>query len=112
MCDVTTTIDTSPSYRALNLGNAVAIMLYVVSKGRTRRGPLQSRMARKIFADGFYELAAASRMQPHKVRNLREEGKRIAAASGLSDRQLQMLSGVFRKATLRIGELQGLNSKT
>jgi len=112
MCDVTTTIDTSPSYRALNLGNAVAIMLYVVSRRRTRRGSLQSRIARKVFADRFYELAVASRLQPHKVRNLREGGKRIAAASGLSDKQLQMLSGVFRKATLRIGELQGPDSKT
>jgi TrmH family RNA methyltransferase len=112
MCDVTTTIDTSPSYRALNLGHAVAIMLYAVSRGRRRRPPAQGRVARQIFADRFYELALASRLQPHKVRNLREEGKRIAATSGLSDRQLQMLGGVFKKAATRIAELQGLDSKT
>jgi len=112
MCDVTTTIDTSRSYRALNLGHAVAIMLYVVSRGRARRGPEQSRKARRVFADRFYDLAVASRLQPHKVRNLREAGKRIAATSSLTDRQLQMLSGVFKKATLRIDELQALDSKT
>jgi len=112
MCDVTTTIDTSPSYRALNLGHAVAIMLYVVSRGHGRRGPVQSRTARRVFANRLYELAVASRLQPHKVRNLKETGKRIAATSNLSDRQLQMLSGVLRKAALRIDELQALDSKT
>jgi len=112
MCDVTTTIDTSPSYRALNLGNAVAIMLYVISRGHARGGHPQSQTARRVFADSFYRLAVASRLQPHKARNLREAVKRIAAGSGLTDRQLQMFSGVFRKATLRMGELQDLDSKT
>jgi TrmH family RNA methyltransferase len=112
MCDVTVTIDTFSPYRSLNLGHAVAIMLYIITRARGRRGPSQSRRARQVFADNFYELAVASRLQPHKVRNLREAGKRMAATSSLSDRQLQMLSGVFKKATLRISELQGLDSKT
>ncbi len=112
MCDVTTTIDTVPSYRALNLGHAVAILLYVVSREGGRKAPSQSRTARLVFAESFYELAVASRLQPHKVKNLREAGKRMAVASNLSDRQLQMMSGVFRKAVLKIGELQGLDSKT
>jgi tRNA/rRNA methyltransferase len=112
MCDVTTTIDTSSSYRALNLGHAVAIMLYLVSRRSDRKFPYQSRRARLVFSESFYELAIASRLQPHKVRNLSEVGKRIAATSGLSDKQLQLLTGVFRKATLRIGELQDPVSKT
>ncbi len=112
MCDVTTTIDTSPAYRALNVGHAVAILLYTVNRARRRNDHLQSRRARQVFADSFYELALASRLQPHKLRNLREAGKRMAATSSLTDKQLQMLSGVFGKATLRISELQGLESKT
>lgn len=112
MCDVTTTIDTSSSYRALNLGHAVAIILYVVSRRHGRRGLPQSQRAREIFADRLYDLAVASMLQQHKVRNLREAGKRIAATSSLSDKQLQMMSGVFEKATRRIGELQSLDSKT
>lgn len=112
MCDVTTTIDTAPDYRALNLGHAVAIMLYAVSRAPARRGPSQTRRARLVFADRLHDLAVASQLQPHKVRNLREQGKRMAAGSGLSDRDLQMLSGVIAKAVLRIGELQGLDSKT
>jgi hypothetical protein len=87
-------------------------MLYVITRVQGRKGPLQSRKARQVFADNFYELAVASRLQPHKVRNLRETGKRMAVMSSLSDRQLQMLSGVFKKATLRISKLQDLDSKT
>jgi tRNA/rRNA methyltransferase len=112
VCDVTTTIDTVPSYRALNLGHAVAILLYVVSRGGERRGPSQTRKARQVFAESFYDLAVASRLQPHRTRSLLEVGKRIAVTSLLTDRQLQMMSGVFRKATLRIDGLQRLDSKT
>jgi tRNA/rRNA methyltransferase len=112
VCDVTTTIDTTQPYRALNLGHAVAILLYVISREGGSRALPQSRMARLIFAESFYELAVASRLQPHKVRNLREAGKRMIASSNLSDRQLQMMSGIFRKAVLRIDELQALDSKT
>lgn len=112
MCDITTTIDTAPSYRALNLGHAVAILLYVVSREGAGRGLMQSRRVREVFAERFYELAVASRLQPHKTRNLQQACRRMMAASNLSDNQLRMMSGVFRKATLEIEELQGLSSKT
>ncbi len=111
-CDVTATIDASPTYRTLNLAHAVAIVLYVASRGGAKSGPAHSRSARQVFSESFYDLAVASKLQPHKVRNLREAGKRMAATSNLSDRQLQMLSGVFRKAAQRIDELQGRDSKT
>jgi TrmH family RNA methyltransferase len=109
-CDVTTTIDTSSAYRALNLGHAVAIMLYLVSRRSRRSLPRQTRKARKIFSETFYDLASASCIQPHKMRNLKEAGKRVAASSGLTDKQLQLLSGVFRKAVMRIEELQVSNT--
>lgn len=112
LCDITTTIDTSPYYRALNLGHAVAIMLYLASRRESKRTRYQSRKARQLFSDSFYELAVASKLQPHKVKNLKEVGKRMAASSGLSDRQLQLLTGVFRRAVLRIGEFQDSDSKT
>ncbi len=112
VCDITTTIETAPSYRALNLGHAVAILLYVVSRKGTGKGPAQSRRARQVFTERFYELAVASRLQPHKTKNLQEACKRIVAASNLSDSQLQMMSGVFRKAVLEIEGPHGLRSKT
>ena len=64
-CDITLTIDTSPAYRALNIGHAVAIVLYVASRGGQGRGGSQGRMAREIFARSFYELAKASRLPRH-----------------------------------------------
>ena len=112
MCDLTTTIETTSSYRSLNLAHAMAIMLYLIARTPGRKAPAQSRRTRQVFADNFYELAIAARMQPHKVRNLREEGKRMAATSSLSDRQLLMLSGVFKRGALRIDELQDQDSKT
>ena len=98
MCDVTTTIDTTQAYRTLNLGHAVAIVLYLASRGERERGRVQSRKAREIFAESLYELAVASRMPPHRMKNLFEVGKRIATTSNLTDAQLNLMTGIFRKA--------------
>ena len=111
-CDVTLTIDASPAYRALNVGHAAAIVLYVASRGGRRRGGSQGRMAREIFARSFYELAEASRLPRHKTQNLFEAAKRIAALSGLTDVQLNLLSGVFRKAVTAMNEPYERGSKT
>ena len=98
MCDVTTTIDTTQVYRALNLGHAVAIVLYLVSRGERSKGGVQSRKAREIFADSLCELAVASRVSPHKVKKLYEASRRIISSSNLTDSQLNLMTGVFRKA--------------
>ncbi len=111
-CDVTATIDVSSHYRSLNLGHAVAIMLYLASRGAKDRRPVQGRRAREIFARSFFELAEASRLPHHKTRNLFEVGKRIAAGSEMTDPQLNLFSGVFRKAVATIGETQERGSKT
>ena len=111
-CDVTLTIDTAPAYRALNIGHAVAIVLYVASRGAGGRGGSQGRMAREIFARSFYELAESSRLPRHKTQNLFEVAKRIAASSGMTDVQLNLLSGVFRKAAVTLKEPHERGSKT
>ena len=98
MCDVTTTIDTSPAYRSLNIGHAAAIVLYLASRGARGKKAGQGRMAREVFAEGFYELAVASGLPKHKTRSLFEAAKRAASGSELTDVQLNMFSGVFRKA--------------
>ena len=112
MCDVTTTIDTPSGYRTLNLGHAVAIILYLASRGRRGKHGEQGRRAREVFAQSFYELAEASRMPKHKTKNLFEVGKRVAAASEMTDAQLNLLSGVFRKALTAMGAPQERGSKT
>jgi tRNA/rRNA methyltransferase len=111
MCDATTTIDTTPAYRALNIGHAAAIVLYLASRGGRGRPSAQSRKAREVFARSLFELGEASRAPKHRTGTLFDVGKRIAASSSLTDTQLHLLSGVFRKATVTIEELQSLDSK-
>jgi tRNA/rRNA methyltransferase len=111
MCDITVTIETAPAYRALNVGHAAAIALYLAYRGGGGRPTTQGRKAREVFARCLYELAETSRVPKHKTRNLQEVGKRIAAASKMTDAQLNLLSGVFRKAVLSM-ESQERGSKT
>ena len=111
-CDVTVTIDTAPAYRALNIGHAAAIILYLASRGGPGKQAGQGRRAREIFARNFYELAEAARLPEHKIQNLFEVGKRIAASSTLTDAQLNLFSGVFKRATATIGRPQDRGSKT
>jgi len=111
-CDVTLTVDTLPAYRALNIGHAAAIVLYVASRGGQGSKGSQGRVAREVFARSFYELAEASRLPAHKTQNLFEVAKRIAASSGITDAQLNLLSGVFRKAVATMDESQARGSKT
>lgn len=112
MCDATTTLGTSPGYRALNLGHAVAIMLYLAYNGGGGQRGKQTREAREVFAKNLMNLGSASRAPEHKVKHLFDVGKRIAASSELTDSQLNLISGVLRKAVQRIDSLQKGDSKT
>jgi tRNA/rRNA methyltransferase len=111
-CDVTTVISTGTPYRTLNVGHAVAIMLYLVSAPRRRARAVQSRSARDLFASSFYRLAVSARLPEHRVRNMQEVAKRIAASAALTDNQLQLMAGVFRRATSTRAGSQARDSKT
>jgi len=110
-CDVTVVLNTGSKYRTLNISHAAAIMLYVISRVDRPEVVWASRRARELFAESFSDLTIASRLPPHKVRNMNEIGRRIAVEARLSDRQLLLMSGVFRKAVGTI-EAQGRTSKT
>ena len=112
LCDVTTTIDVSSAYRSLNLGHAAAIILYLASRGGRSKRAVQGREAREVFAGNIYDLAVASRMPNHKTRNLFEAAKRAVATSELTDAQLNLFSGVFRRAVSATKVAQGRGSKT
>jgi tRNA/rRNA methyltransferase len=112
VCDVTTTIETAPGYKALNVGHAAAIILYMASRRGDGHRREQGRQAREIFAKSLYELAQASRVPQHKTRNLFEVGKRVAATSAMTDAQLNLLTGVFRKAVATMGAAHERGSKT
>ena len=111
MCDATTTIDTGQASGVLNIGHAVAIILYLASRGGRGRRKEQGRRAREVFAQSFSELAVAARLPKHKTRNLFEVGKRVAATSEMSDAQLNLLTGVFRKAVATLKDPQERGSK-
>ena len=112
VCDVTTTIETAPGYKALNVGHAAAIILYMASRRGDGHRREQGRQAREIFAKSLYELAQASRVPQHKTRNFFEVGKRVAAASAMTDAQLNLLTGVFRKAVATMDAAHERGSKT
>jgi tRNA/rRNA methyltransferase len=111
-CDATVTIDTGQAYRSLNIGHAAAIALYMASRGKRGTNSGQGRKAREVFASSLFELAVASRIPGHKTRNMLEAAKRIAATSSMSDSQLNLLSGVFRKAVATMESDQARGSKT
>jgi len=111
-CDVTMVIDTGTDYRTLNVGHAVAIMLYLAFRGEAKRRSIQSMKARDLFARSFGELAVSARLASHKARRMEEVAKRIAASSQLSDSQLYLMTGVFRKANSTLKGGQDRNSKT
>ncbi len=111
MCDATMTLETGSAYRSLNLGHAVAITLYLASRDTVKRGRPQSRVAREVFARTLSELAVDSKMPPYRAKGLFESGKRIVAASNLTDAQLNMMTGVLRKARAAVGAQDG-SSKT
>ncbi len=111
-CDVTVSIDVGTPHRSLNLGHAVAIMLYAASRGTGTKNRIQNREARELFAKSFYDLSVASKVRPHKLKSLQEVSKRIAAKSRLSDRELNLMSGTFSKALAAIEAGQERDSKT
>ena len=112
MCDATVTIDTGQEYRSLNIGHAAAIALYLASRGGGGQKSAQGRKAREVFARSLYGLAVASRIPKHKTRDLLYAATRIAATSNMTDAQLNVLSGVFRKAVATLDSAQDLGSKT
>lgn len=111
-CDITVTIDTGQEYRSLNIGHAAAIVLYLASRGGPGSRSGQRREAREVFARSCYELAMASRLPKHKTKNLLDVAKRIAATSKMTDAQLNLLSGVFRKAVATLDSDHDRGSKT
>jgi len=112
MCDALTTIESSPRYRALNIANAAAIVLYLASRADTASRGVQTRLAREVFARSLTELGEVSGVPQHRLKGFPMVGKRLATSSDLTDMQLNFLTGVFRKAAERIQKLQERDSKT
>jgi len=111
-CDALTTIESSPRYRALNIANAAAIILYLASRADTASHGEQTRVARAIFAKSISALGEVSGVPAHRLKSFPMVAKRLATSSDLTDVQLNFLTGVFRRATERIQKLQERDSNT
>ncbi len=97
-CDIVTTIDTGTAYTTLNVSHAAAIMLYLVAKNKSSPMTVRRR-SRDLFAEQLHELVDAAKFQKHKRPGLSEAVKHIAVTSQLSERELFLMTGIFRKAT-------------
>jgi tRNA/rRNA methyltransferase len=112
ICDAMVTIETSSRYRALNIADAAAIILYLAYRGGAVSRGEQSRRAREVFAKSLAELGKVSGVPRHRVKNFPVVGRRLATSSNLTDVQLNFLTGLLRRASARIEDLQERDSKT
>ncbi len=104
LCDVVTSIDTGTEYGTLNLSHALAILLYLTSTTDLSRVRLQSRSVRELFARNLYELGVSARFQKHRADRLSEAAKRIALTSQSGEKEMLLMTGIFRKAVQTIRE--------
>ena len=102
-CDIVTTIHTGTAYPTLNVSHAAAIMLYLVVRDKSTTRTVR-RHPRDLFAEQLYELAVAARFQKHKRGGLSEAVRRIATTSQVSEKELFLMTGIFRKAARTISE--------
>ncbi|MDA4128440.1 MAG: hypothetical protein OK422_03125 [Thaumarchaeota archaeon] len=110
LCDIVTTVDTGAPYNTLNVSHAAAIMLYLIYRGRLR-SRIPSKESRDIFGRQLYDLALATGFRKHKRIGLKQAIKRIAATSQLTEQELFLMTGIFRKA-IGMGENDHPRTKT
>jgi tRNA/rRNA methyltransferase len=108
-CDLTTTIATGTSYRTLNVSHSVGVLLYVLSRSRTRSMRLPTPGQRDAFAECAYELAAASGARLDRAVRLRRLAGRMALRSQLDERELGLLISLMRRAA---GAIPGSGRQT
>lgn len=99
-CDLLVTIETGTRYNVLNISHAAAIILYVLSReGKPKHK--KTRQVTDIFLRYYSKLLAKSGIPNHKRKNMFELGKRILFLSSLSDEEIMMLTGLFRRLAER-----------
>lgn len=96
-CDIVTTVETQTQYGTLNVSHAAAIILYLVAKEGTGSRTV-SRISRDLFTEQLYQLAVLARFQSHKKGRLTQTIRRIAATAQLSEKEMFLMTGIFRKA--------------
>ena len=60
------------------------------------------RSARELFARNLHELAVSARFQKHRSDRLGEIAKRIAVTSQTGEKEMLLMTGIFRRAVQTI----------
>jgi TrmH family RNA methyltransferase len=109
LCDLVTMIDTRTDYKTLNVSHAIAVLLFLASRGNAKNasevtsGSLRSSKGKRdAFAGYAYQLAVSSGLQDHRADRVTQVARRIALKSNLSPKELGLLVSLMRKADLAI----------
>ena len=104
-CDTLVTIPTSKKYTSLNISNAVAIMLYEVSKISIRK-KLASRRLRDQAIQFWEELLVETEYTKDKTRIQKTVFRRVIEKANLNEREGHGVTGVLGKILKRIKNLK------
>ncbi|MBI4177654.1 MAG: TrmJ/YjtD family RNA methyltransferase [Candidatus Aenigmarchaeota archaeon] len=96
-CHMTVTIPTSHANPALNISNAVAIILYELSSDSMRGKTLPSMEEKGVLYRFFDNLIGRTGVQKTRERVVKKVFRNIAERSTMSRGELYTLAGAFRK---------------
>jgi len=96
----------------MNVSHSLAILLYLVSRKDSSRVRLPSRSARELFAQNLHGLAVSARFQRHRSDRLGEIAKRIAVTSQTGEKEMLLMTGIFRRAVQTITEENESSAQT
>ncbi len=96
-CDLIVTIPTDPANPALNISNAVAIVLYEIFANNAHGKVLPSGKERKILYGFFDQSVKMSGGQPTRKKTAKRVFRNIVNRSMLSRNELHSMAGALRK---------------
>ena len=110
LCDMTVHIPTSEEYKALNLAQAVAIILYSINRFREMDTNINYREAKKeekeLLIEWFSKAVSVLGIHDWKAEHLIRRFQNIIGRAFISGKEAYSLVGVFSRTYNRIKELE------
>jgi TrmH family RNA methyltransferase len=107
-CDMTINIPTSSEYKALNLAQAIAIIVYELSilKSKVRKTDYRAakREEKELLVEWFAKTVSILEIKDWKAKHLVRRFRNIVGRAFVSGKEAHSLVGVFSKAYNRIKE--------
>jgi len=104
-CDILVNIPTSKKYKSINISNAVAIMLYQVTRMPVRR-KLADRKVRDQALKFWEELLIETNYTPDKQKIQAQMFKRVTEKATLNEREAYGVAGVLGRILKKIKDLK------